>query len=77
MLGDEVEFRRLQKLALEAIMENKSPILVVIGIGVGKSLLFQLLAYSQKSGTTVVIVPLKSLERSLHDQCHKAGISCI
>jgi superfamily II DNA helicase RecQ len=77
MLGDNVEFRGLQELALEAIMNNKSPILVVIGIGVGKSLLFQLLAHSQKSGTTVVIVPLKSLERSLHKRCHKAGISCI
>lgn len=77
MLGDEAEFRGLQKPALEAIMKNKSPILVVIGTGAGKSLLFQLLARSQKSGTTVVIVPLKSLERSLHERCHKAGISCI
>jgi superfamily II DNA helicase RecQ len=77
MLGDEAEFRGLQKPALEAIMKNKSPILVVIGIGVGKSLLFQLPARSQKSGTTVVIVPLKSLERSLHEWCYKAGISCI
>ena len=40
MLGDKAEFRGLQKLALEAIIENKSPILVIIGIGVGKSLLF-------------------------------------
>ena len=66
MLGDKAEFRGLQKSALEAIMENKSPILVIMGTGAGKSLLFQLLARSQKSGTTVVIVPLKSLERSLH-----------
>jgi RecQ family ATP-dependent DNA helicase len=77
MLGDEAEFRGLQKPALEAIMKNKSPILVVMGTGAGKSLLFQLPARSQKSGTTVVIVPLKSLERSLHERCHKAGISCI
>ena len=40
MLGDDAEFRGLQELALEAIMNNKSPILVVIGIGAGKSLLF-------------------------------------
>ena len=40
MLGDDVEFRGLQELALEAIMNNKSLILVIIGIGVGKSLLF-------------------------------------
>jgi superfamily II DNA helicase RecQ len=77
MLGDNAEFRELQKPALEAIMKTKSPILVVMGIGAGKSLLFQLPAHSQKSGTTVAIVPLKSLEHSLHERCHKAGISCI
>lgn len=77
MLGDNAEFRGEQKPALEAIMANKSPILVVMGTGAGKSLLFQLPARSQKSGTTVVIVPLKSLERNLHERCQKAGISCI
>jgi len=40
MLGDQAEFRGLQKPALEAIMENKSPILVIMGTGAGKSLLF-------------------------------------
>jgi superfamily II DNA helicase RecQ len=58
-------------------MRNKSLILVVMGTEAGKSLLFQLPAYSQKSGTTVVIVPLKSLEKSLHKRCQKASISCI
>lgn len=77
MLGDEAEFHGLQKPALEAIMSNKSPILVIMGTGAGKSLLLQLPARSQKSGTTVVIIPLKSLERSLHERCQKAGISCI
>jgi superfamily II DNA helicase RecQ len=69
MYKDKAKFRELQKLALEAIMSSKSPILVIIGTGVGKSLLFQLLARSQKLGTTVVIVLLKSLERSLYKQC--------
>ena len=77
MLGEQAKFRGLQKPALEAIMRNESPILVVMGTGAGKSLLFQLPAHSQKSGTTVVIVPLKSLEKSLHERCQKAGISCI
>ena len=40
MLGDDAEFRGLQEPALEAIMKNKSPILVVMGTGAGKSLLF-------------------------------------
>jgi superfamily II DNA helicase RecQ len=77
MHRDKAEFRGLQKSALEAIISSKSPILVIIGTGASKSLLFQLLARSQKLGTTVVIVLLKSLERSLHKQCQKAGISYI
>lgn len=58
-------------------MANVSPVLVVIGTGAGKSLLFQLPARSQKSGTTVVVVPLKTLERDLHKRCYKARISSI
>ena len=77
MLGNESEFRGLQASALEAIMKNESPILVIMGTGGGKSLLFQLPAHSQKSGTTVVIMPLKSLEKNLHERCQKLGISCI
>ena len=77
MLGEHAEFQGLQKPALEAIMKGESPILVIMGTGAGKSLLFQLPAHSQKSSTTVVIVPLKSLEKSLHKRCQKAGISCI
>jgi superfamily II DNA helicase RecQ len=40
MLGEEAKFQGLQKLALEAIIRNKSLILVVMGIGASKSLLF-------------------------------------
>ena len=77
ILGEQAKFRGLQELVLKAIIRNKSPILVIIGTGAGKSLLFQLLAHSQKSGTTVVIMLLKSLEKSLYKQCQKAGISYI
>jgi RecQ family ATP-dependent DNA helicase len=77
MLGEQAKFRGLQEPVLKAIMRNESPILVIMGTGAGKSLLFQLPARSQKSGTTVVIIPLKSLEKSLHERCQKAGISCI
>ena len=77
MLRKQAEFQGLQEPALKAIIRNESPILVVMGTGAGKSLLFQLPAYSQKSRTTVVVVLLKLLEKSLHKQCQKAGISCI
>ena len=77
IVGEQAQFRGLQESALKAIMRNESPILVIMGTGAGKSLLFQLPAHSQKSGTTVVIMPLKSLEKSLHERCQRDGISCI
>jgi superfamily II DNA helicase RecQ len=40
MMGEQAQFRGLQEPALEAIMRNESPILVVIGTRAGKSLLF-------------------------------------
>jgi superfamily II DNA helicase RecQ len=52
------QFRGLQKPALKAIIRNESPVLVVIGTSVGKTLLFQILAMSVGSGTTVVIMLL-------------------
>jgi superfamily II DNA helicase RecQ len=77
IIGEGAAFRGKQEEALRAIMANVSPVLVVMGTGAGKSLLFQLPAHSQKSGTTVVVVPLKTLERDLHERCCKAGISSI
>jgi superfamily II DNA helicase RecQ len=77
IIGEGAVFRGKQREALIAIMNNQSPVLVIMGTGAGKSLLFQLPAHSQKSGTTVVVVPLKTLERSLHERCRKAGISSI
>lgn len=40
MLGEQARFQGLQEPVLEAIMRNESLILVIIGTGVGKSLLF-------------------------------------
>ena len=40
MLGEQAKFQGLQEPALEAIIRNESLILVVIGIGASKSLLF-------------------------------------
>jgi hypothetical protein len=38
MLGKEAEFRGLQEPAIRAIMRHESPILAVMGTGVGKSM---------------------------------------
>ena len=40
MLGDKAQFRELQELALKVIIKNESLILVIIGTGASKSLLF-------------------------------------
>ncbi len=59
--GVGAQFHGLQKPTLEAIIKNKSPVLVVMGTSVRKTMLFQILAKSVSSGTTVVISLLVSL----------------
>lgn len=73
MIGLEAEFCDKQKPALQAIMKGVSLVLVIIGTGGRKTMLFQLLAHSQKGGTTIVIVLLKLLEESLHKRCMELG----
>lgn len=77
MLGSEARFRGLQEPVLQAIMKHQSPIVAVMGTGVGKTLLFQLPAKSMSSGTTVVISPLVSLQDHMVERCQQAGISCV
>ena len=77
MLGSEARFRGLQEPVLQAIMKHQSPIVAVMGTGVGKTLLFQLPAKSMSSGTTVVVSPLVSLQDHMVERCQQAGISCI
>jgi RecQ family ATP-dependent DNA helicase len=77
MYGAGAQFRGLQKPALEAIMRNESPVLVVMGTSVGKTLLFQIPAMSVGSGTTVVITPLVSLQDHMVQRCRTVGISCV
>jgi superfamily II DNA helicase RecQ len=71
---DRAEFCGLQEPALWAIMKNKSPILVIMGTGAGKSLLFMLPAKSVSTRTTVVITPLVSLQNDLAGRCQKDRI---
>jgi superfamily II DNA helicase RecQ len=71
MYGDSAAFRGLQESALRAIIKNKSPMLVIMGTGAGKSLLFMLLARTVSAGTTVVVTPLISLQDDLADRCRR------
>jgi superfamily II DNA helicase RecQ len=58
MYSAKAQFCGLQKPVLKTIIQNKSPVLVMIGTSVGKTLLFQILTISVSSGTTVVITLL-------------------
>ncbi|KAJ1669738.1 hypothetical protein EV182_008623, partial [Spiromyces aspiralis] len=71
MLGPETQFRGVQEGALQAIMRQESPIVVVMGTGGGKSMLFMLPAACAArigSGLTIVVVPLVSLRGDIKDR---------
>jgi hypothetical protein len=76
MIGKGAQFRGVQQAALQAILRHKSPVIVVMGTGAGKSLLFMLPA-ACSSGLTVVIVPLLSLRGDLKSRCDRMGIECV
>ncbi|KAH7391183.1 hypothetical protein DE146DRAFT_619132, partial [Phaeosphaeria sp. MPI-PUGE-AT-0046c] len=53
-----------------------SPIVAIIGTGIGKSLIFILLALTSTS-VTVVIIPILALKNNLKDCCIKARFNYI
>jgi superfamily II DNA helicase RecQ len=54
-------------------MQYKSPIVAIIGIGVGKSILFILLA-SISSRVTIVVVLLVALQFNIKEQYNQLGL---
>lgn len=76
LMGEQAAFRSVQKPALQAIMRQESPVVVIMGTGAGKSLLFMLPA-SVSTGVTVVIVPLVSLRGNMRERCCRLGITCV
>jgi superfamily II DNA helicase RecQ len=78
MVGKGAQFRSVQKPALQAIMAQESPVVVVMGTGAGKSVLFMLPAYcAGGEGMTVVVVPLLSLRADMRARCEAIGIRCV
>lgn len=57
-------------------MQQKSPIVAIMGTGMGKSLSFMLPALTL-TGVTVVVVPILALKNNLKDRCIRAGIDCV
>jgi superfamily II DNA helicase RecQ len=55
----------VQKEAINAIIVGKSPIIAIIPIGRGKSLLFMLLAFAKQGSTTIIVVLLIALRSNI------------
>lgn len=76
LMGPEAEFRGKQESIIKKIMDGADPIIVILPTGAGKSLLFMFPAWCVQGGTTIVIVPLKSLQGDLKRRCDEAHITC-
>lgn len=76
-IGKGSQFCREQKKAVTAIFQGRGPMLVVIGTGSRKSLLFMLLAFCIQGGTTIVVVLLQSLQTDIKDRCDKCRITSV
>ena len=76
VMGVDSRFRGVQKPAIEAIMAGKSPVVVVMATGGGKSLLFMLPAWCSQGGTSIIVVPLIALRQNMKQRCEGMGITC-
>ena len=77
LMGEEAQFRGLQKKAIYVIMTGQSPIVDVMATGEGKSMLFILPVFCVSSSTTIVIILLCSLQDDLEQRCKEACIECV
>jgi superfamily II DNA helicase RecQ len=76
-MGQNMQFRGKQQVALRAILDGKSPIIVVMPTGGGKSLMFMLPASVKDAGTTVVVTPLIALKQNMLKRCWELGLEYI
>lgn len=70
----DAEYRGRQEESLTAIMQHSLRLLVVMGTGTGKSMLFMLPASVSSGGVTIVIAPLRFLQDDMLDRCDRLGI---
>jgi len=76
LMGPDTQFRGKQQAVLQAILNDESPIILVMRTGGGKSLMFMLPASIKEAGTTVVIVPLIALKQDMRRRCRELGLEC-
>ena len=77
LIGEEAQFCEFQEKAIHAIIIRQSPIVNIMATGKEKSILFMLSVYCVYSSTTIVIVPLCTLQDNLEDQYRKAYIKYV
>jgi superfamily II DNA helicase RecQ len=75
MYGAQASFRGVQKEALNKVITGHRAVAVVMPTGEGKSIVYQLPAFTGLGGTTVVILPLCALQEDLSSRCKRLGIS--
>jgi superfamily II DNA or RNA helicase len=74
----EVGFRSVeQELAVHAVLDQQTPLVVVLPTGGGKSLLFMVPGYVEEGKTTIVVVPYRALIADLVVRICASGIHCI
>ena len=61
-----------QKRGVEAVLVGYIPLVVVLLIGGGKSLLFMVLVYLEDPGITIIIMPFRALLGNLINRLKKA-----
>jgi superfamily II DNA helicase RecQ len=61
---------------MQAVMNGRSPIFVVMATSAGKSMIFMLPAFCSPGGTTIVVVLLTSLQGDLKRRCDESGVPC-
>jgi superfamily II DNA helicase RecQ len=75
---DNVSFRSAeQELALHAVINRQTPLVIVLPTSGGKSLLFSVPACLDDAGVTVVVVPYQALIKDLVSRMQKRSINCI
>jgi superfamily II DNA helicase RecQ len=75
MKGDRAEFRGQQEEGLRAIMRGEDQVIVVMGTGSGKSLLYMLPAICSPDGLTILVVPIVALQDDQERRCREAGLA--
>lgn len=74
----DVRFRSIeQELAVQAVLDKRTPLVVILPTGSRKSLLFIVAALVETGGMTVVVVPYRALRANLVERMKASGINCM